>query len=32
MMLIRNVVGPSAIHGTGIFAAQPVAAGTEVWR
>ena len=32
MMLIRNFVGPSAIHGTGIFAAEPVAAGTEVWR
>jgi SET domain-containing protein len=32
MMLIRNYVGPSSIHGTGIFAAEAIATGTEVWR
>ena len=32
MILVRNYVGASSIHGVGIFAAEPVPAGTEVWR
>lgn len=32
MMLIRTRVGPSAIHGLGLFAAESVAKGTPVWR
>jgi hypothetical protein len=31
MLLIRHTVGPSNIHGLGVFAAEPVAAGTLVW-
>jgi uncharacterized protein len=32
MMLVRTRVGPSSIHGLGLFAAEPVARGTPVWR
>ena len=32
MMLIRTRVGPSGIHGMGLFAVEPVAKGTPVWR
>ena len=32
MLLVRTRVGPSSIHGIGVFAAEPVAAGREVWR
>lgn len=32
MMLIRTRVGPSGIHGLGLFAFEPVARGTPVWR
>jgi SET domain-containing protein len=32
MLLIRTSVGPSAIHGTGVFAAEHVSEGQEVWR
>lgn len=32
MLLVRVTVGPSAIHGLGVFAAEPIAAGTVVWR
>jgi hypothetical protein len=32
MFLIRTRVGPSAIHGTGVFADEPVAPGQSVWR
>jgi SET domain-containing protein len=32
MMLIRTRVGPSVIHGMGLFAAEPVKQGTPVWQ
>jgi uncharacterized protein len=32
MMLVRTYVGPSAIEGVGVFAAEPIATGTEIWR
>ncbi len=32
MMLIKTRVGPSAIHGMGLFAIERVPAGTPVWR
>jgi SET domain-containing protein len=32
MMLIKTRVAPSAIHGLGLFAVEPVARGTPVWR
>lgn len=32
MLLIRTSVGPSSIHGTGVFAGEDVAEGLEVWR
>ena len=32
MLLVRTRIGPSRIHGIGLFAAEPIAAGTEVWR
>lgn len=32
MMLIRTRVGPSAIHGTGLFAVERVRKGAPVWR
>ena len=32
MMLIETRVAPSAIHGMGLFAAQPVPCGTPVWK
>jgi SET domain-containing protein len=32
MMLVRTRVAPSAIHGLGLFAAQPTACGTPIWR
>ena len=32
MFLIRTRLGPSAIHGVGVFACDPVAAGAVVWR
>jgi uncharacterized protein len=32
MPLVRVTVAPSAIHGLGVFAAEPIAAGTVVWR
>ena len=32
MFLIRTRVGPSAIHGVGVFAREAVPAGTVVWR
>lgn len=31
MLIIRTFVGPSAIHGLGVFAAEPVRAGTRLW-
>lgn len=32
MILIKNRVGPSAIHGLGLFAVQAVPKGTAIWR
>lgn len=32
MFVIRTRVGPSPIHGLGVFACEPVAIGGEVWR
>lgn len=32
MFLIPIRLGPSAIHGTGVFAVEPIAAGTVLWR
>ena len=32
MFVIRTRVGPSPIHGTGVFACEQVAAGSVVWR
>lgn len=32
MFLVRVIVKPSAIHGLGVFAAEPIAKGTAVWR
>jgi SET domain-containing protein len=32
MMLIRTRLGPSVIHGMGLFAVEPVRAGTPIWR
>jgi SET domain-containing protein len=32
MMLIRTRVGPSAIHGMGLFAIDPLPRGTPIWR
>ena len=32
MLLVRTRVGPSPIHGLGLFADQAIPAGTEIWR
>ena len=32
MMLVKTTVGPSRIHGIGIFAAQFIPKGTPTWR
>jgi SET domain-containing protein len=32
MLLIKTKTGPSALHGTGLFAAQDIAKGQTVWR
>ena len=31
MMIVANYVGPSDIEGVGVFAAEPIAAGTAIW-
>jgi uncharacterized protein len=31
MLLVSTLIGPSAIHGYGLFAAEPIARGTRVW-
>jgi uncharacterized protein len=31
MLLVRTTLGPSEIHGLGVFAAEPIAKGTVVW-
>jgi SET domain-containing protein len=32
MLLVKTYLGPSAIHGTGLFAGEPIAKGTVIWR
>jgi uncharacterized protein len=32
MLLIRTRIGPSAIHGSGVFACETVLCGATVWR
>jgi SET domain-containing protein len=32
MLLVKTYLAPSRIHGIGLFAAQPIAKGTVVWR
>lgn len=32
MLLVKVYVGKSSIHGLGVFAADPISAGTETWR
>lgn len=32
MMLIQTYIGPSGIHGMGLFVAEPVAKGTRIWE
>jgi hypothetical protein len=32
MMLVKNRVGPSRIHGMGLFAAELIPCGTPVWK
>lgn len=32
MMMVETVLGASAIHGTGVFLAEPVTKGTLLWK
>jgi SET domain-containing protein len=32
MLLVRTTIGPSTIHGIGIFAAELIPAGTRIWE
>ena len=32
MLLIKTSIGQSSIHGIGLFAAEPLAKGQEIWR
>lgn len=32
MMLVRAKIGPSSVHGLGLFATQRIPAGTKVWE
>lgn len=32
MLCVRTSLHPSGIHGLGLFAAEPIAAGTVIWR
>lgn len=32
MMVVPNYVGPSPIEGVGVFAAEPIAAGSVIWE
>ena len=32
MLLVPTRIAPSTIHGIGVFAVEPIAAGTPVWR
>jgi uncharacterized protein len=32
VLLVRTRIGPSTIHGTGLFAAEPIREGTRLWE
>lgn len=32
MLLVRTTLGPSSIHGIGLFAAEPILKGVVLWR
>ncbi|HEY9678338.1 MAG TPA: SET domain-containing protein-lysine N-methyltransferase [Drouetiella sp.] len=32
MLLIKTTLSPSPIHGSGLYAAEPIAKGTDMWR
>jgi SET domain-containing protein len=32
MLLVRTTVGPSEVHGLGLFAAEPIITGQRVWE
>ena len=32
MLLIKTYIAPSPIHGAGLFAAEPIAKGAQIWR
>lgn len=32
MLLVKTYVAPSAIHGLGLFAGEPIARGARIWR
>lgn len=32
MLVVRTAIGPSAIHGIGVFAEEPISKGTVIWR
>jgi SET domain-containing protein len=32
VLLVPTYLAPSAIHGIGLFAAEPIRAGTQIWR
>ena len=32
MLLVKTYLAPSAIHGVGVFAGEPIARGTVIWR
>jgi SET domain-containing protein len=32
VLTVKTTIGPSAIHGIGLFAAEPIARGAMVWR
>jgi SET domain-containing protein len=32
LLLVRTRIGPSAIHGIGLFAAEPIPRGTVIWQ
>ena len=32
MLLVKTYVAPSAVHGLGLFAAEPIARGACIWR
>jgi len=32
MLLVKTYLAPSPVHGTGLYAAEPIAKGTVIWR